>query len=353
MKTDTTRCIRISLAGCLTLVLLAASAAQAVDYRFLDGSNRDLATISFQADLMIGEDEDSELILGQVSSVCVDSAGGIYLAESRIPCVYRLDSDGQFVARFGQEGDGPGDLSQSFRFAMDSAGRIFLAGMGEKVHMMSTDWEYLGGFKRENPGSLVRSLAIAPNGTVAISTPSRTNQTSIDLYSSEHEYLRSFCDTFDKGTDWEPRFASSYAGGRLALGADGFLYFIQSAPYDLRKFTAAGELVASTTSGGAEFVPEPPLPEIDGDRVFFAMSWGTTGIAVLPDGSILTSAWRMRDDDSKKSLFCLYDSDLNLLARSEFEGIMVVNGQDGQGRVFLFCRGDEYNVVTRNTVAFR
>lgn len=58
---------------------------------------------------------DSDLIMGDISSVAVDSNGDVYIADSDQLTIHRFTSDGSFIESFGRDGDGPGEFRSLLR----------------------------------------------------------------------------------------------------------------------------------------------------------------------------------------------------------------------------------------------
>lgn len=170
------RCLILSLA-----LILAAASARA--YELVPQANAvdaDLPGLELEVDLVIGADEDGEVILGSVSSVAVAPDGDIFLCDMRLNLVYRLDESGQLLATLGQAGEGPGDLGFTSVIAMGPDGRIRLASRGSRVDVLDGEWNVLGGFDRPNPGTDLRSLGFAPNGDLFVAAANVHGGTMID-----------------------------------------------------------------------------------------------------------------------------------------------------------------------------
>lgn len=318
---------------------------------FLPGSNEGLPQISFSNNLVIGASSDSPII-GGISSVAVNNEGHIFVSETRIPCIYKFDSSGKLLAQFGQKGDGPGDLSIGTRIAIDSSNRIIVAGMSGDVQIMDSDWNYVGGFQRENPGNMVRSILTSPSGSVLIATLGLMDKTTVDEYSADLKYTRSFASTF-AGEDEDWRYESAYAGGYIFSASDGSLLFAQLSPYEIRRYSNDKNLISKTNEGGIDFVPEPPRPDFSAERVSIRFPYGTTGIVSLKDGTVLTSSWRTSDNDLTQSLFCLYNKDLELIGRSIYKDFHSIKGIDKEGQVFLFSRDDSSIRISRAQIILK
>lgn len=101
-------------------------------------------------------------------------------------------------------------------------------------------------------------------------------------------------------------------------------------------------------------MPEPLRPEPEGDRVKFIMLWGGSGIERLPDGRIITSSWRREKNGNgvyeTTSRLCLYDADLDLVARSDFADGLSLKGIGPDGRLYFSRHTDEEQTVLRATL---
>ena len=64
--------------------------------------------------------------ISTVRRLAVDGLGNIYLLDDSQNQVYQYDADGNFVDRFGSEGDGPGLLASPEDLTVDGQGRIYI-----------------------------------------------------------------------------------------------------------------------------------------------------------------------------------------------------------------------------------
>ena len=105
------------LALCSMLVPLAAG-AQARRASMFEGV----------VDLVIGgpNDERDDYLIHATSGLQLDNAGRIYVGESKGGTVRIFSPAGELLARFGQSGQGPGDLAQPSGFAFDLKGLLWV-----------------------------------------------------------------------------------------------------------------------------------------------------------------------------------------------------------------------------------
>lgn len=68
----------------------------------------------------------SKTEISSVRRLAVDGLGNIYLLDDSQHQVYRFDAEGNFVDRFGSDGDGPGLLDSPEDLIVDGQGRIYI-----------------------------------------------------------------------------------------------------------------------------------------------------------------------------------------------------------------------------------
>ena len=307
------------------------------------------ADLHLDWDLSIGGSEDEfAALIGHATDVVVDSSGRIYVADMAMghQCIHKLDADGSYIKRLGQPGDGPGDIMFGVVMAIDDSDRLYITGFGNRVDILDTDGNFLDSFPRENSGGVPRSISVGPDGEVVIAAMDVINQTTIDRYDSRHRHVRSFSDSFGVGKNLDWRLEDSYGGGFAEIDLKGNVLFTQLAPFEIRAFSPADELLFKTTSGGEAFVPPPPRPETNESGFTVRHPWASTGIVVLPEIGILNSAYR-KDGDDVTTLLTLHDHDGALKATKELAGLRTIVGSDREGRVFFYTRDEEAPRVER------
>jgi hypothetical protein len=304
--------------------------------------------IVFEPDLVIESDEDeSEFLIGRVSSVVVDSHGTIYVGDSQLVSVLKFSDSGEFLGKFGSEGPGPGEIMKHFTMGIDAHDRLAFAGVSGRVTLLDTEGNFLDEFLRDQPGWFTSSLQFDSKGELYTVSANMLTHQMIQEYSPKGEFLRSFGDTYAVGTNEDPRSEQTYASGKLAIAPADTLFYVQSTPYELRKYSCDGILLAKTNEGAGEFVP--PHPKVDWTRSPIAVSFmgGATGIAIRPDALVVTTAFRRLEDDTEESMLCCYDSQLHLLGSKQLSGVLILRSCDSRGRIFVSSRGDVGPVITR------
>jgi len=115
----------------------------------------------------------------------------------------------------------------------------------------------------------------------------------------------------------------------------------------VRVFDRTGVLLQSTSSGGEDVVNPPEMPEIKGESVSYRSLSSSTGLVALPDGEILTSAYRAIEGEHRQSYCFLHDEDLTLLGRYEQPGLLMAKSVSHNGFVYFFERTESGNRVLR------
>lgn len=336
-------CGHLTAIAALSLILAVPSVARAA---------APLPSLTITPDLVLGgPDVEEDYIFDSISSVVEDSRGNLYVMDAKAPALYRFDPDGVLLATLTAAGEGPGDLVNFGTIAIDARDRIHVAGNGGRVQVLTPELRHDSSFERALPALFARSLAVFPDGTLAVAAIDPERHTTIHLFAAGGAHLRSFCDSFGAGRNLPPHGERTYGGGMLAAAPGERLLYVQLAPYLVRILDLTGKVLRQTEAGGADFVTEPEIPEWKDGRLTFRFSSMSTGIAPLPDGRILVSAMQRDDAGNARSLLCLYDAALNLLARHQQDGLLIVAGHGSGGRVFFTDRGEEGTRVLRARVA--
>jgi ribosomal protein L7/L12/DNA-binding beta-propeller fold protein YncE/DNA-directed RNA polymerase subunit RPC12/RpoP len=80
-----------------------------------------------------------------IADIAVDGVGNIYLIGDDTSTIYKYAPNGQLLARFGSEGDSPGQFKVPGSIAVDGQGRIYVSDF-KGIQVFATDGRYLGQF---------------------------------------------------------------------------------------------------------------------------------------------------------------------------------------------------------------
>ncbi len=304
--------------------------------------------IALEPDLVIGSEPDRDgVLLHHVNSIVVDSHGDLYFGDFGLYQIDHFSDSGEFLGKFGSAGAGPGELMDLFVMGIDDRDRLAFAGIGGRVTLLDTEGKFLDEFIREESGPSTYSLKFDSSGSLYIVSPVALHHQVIQVYSPQWKLLRSFGDTYAVGKEVDIRDEGFHAAGYLDIGPKGALYYVQRTPYELRKYTPDGALLASTDEGAGDFVPPPPVIDYTHGSFKVGFPGGSTGIEVRPDSLVITTAYRRLEDGAKESMLCCYDAQLHLLASERIEGIFSLLGHDPKGRIFVRTETDTGPLVTR------
>jgi len=302
-------------------------------------------------DLVLGSEEDeAEYFFGTIASVVEDSRGNIYVVDASQMSVLKFQPDGEYLGRMGQAGEGPTDLMRFLHLTIDAHDHIHFTGMGERVEIVDLDWQPVDAFARINVENIANSLAVFDDGGTVIVSPNTSQHTSLDLYDASHQHILSFSDTYAVDLDLPARIESVFSGGSVAITTREEILYLQRAPYVVRVFDRAGVLLRSTSTGGEDVVDPPEMPEIKGESVSYRSLSSSTGLVSLPDGEILTTAYRFIEDEHRQSYCFFHDENLTLLGRYEQPGFLMAKSVSHNGSVYFAERTESGNRVLRAKV---
>ncbi len=282
----------------------------------------------------------SDVVIGYITAACVDSASNIYAADLRMKCIYKFNSNGKYLETYDSYGEGPGDLMFGAVIAIDSKSRMYMAGMGGRVQILDTNWEYIGGFDREHPEGFARSIAVAPSGHIFIGAVDIIEQTAFDVYDSHFTLLGSFSETFGAGTKLDWRTESLFAGGYLTIGPNEELYYVQMTPFEVRKFNKDLKFDTKTVDAGGEFVLPPPEVQFSEGKAKASLGSAASGIVALESGDVVVTAYRKEGQSGTESLVIVYSSQLELIAKAVVNGVYTVAGRNNNGAVFFWMKDE-------------
>ena len=110
--------------------------------------------------------------------VGADSAGNLFVSDSRNNRIAKFHRDGRFIAAWGDTGSAPGQFRDPSRLVVDRRGFVYVADTGNaRLQKFDLDgnllevWDDAG----SGPGTFVRPFALAldPSGNVYVSDPGR------------------------------------------------------------------------------------------------------------------------------------------------------------------------------------
>lgn len=312
------------------------------------------ASLTFTEDLRI-DPTGTDAEFGAIAGVLVAPDGTIFVLDDGFGTIHAFDDAGRHLRSFGEQGEGPGDLPRYMQGAIDPDGNLLLAGSRSSIARLDPYGELVGSVPLPRSPS-VHSLFTLDDGTIGMSW------TCVDWY-SEHpdppelvhlfapdgETLASFAGSSWWSDDYDMAWAASLLASRSCAAADGSsILFLQCNPFELRLYQRDGTLVASTREGLDDFVPEPRLPEVEGNSTRFSSAGGGAyGLVVVPGGDVLVSALRVDPEDLDHDYaaepdftprvlraVCVFDGQLGLRAQVRGRSVPALVAADGSGRLW-------------------
>jgi len=172
------------------------------------------------------------------------------------------------------------------------------------------------------------------------------SQLIIHRFSPSGELLASFCDSYAKGKDVDWRVEQVLAGGTIDIDNDGHIYYTQIWPYEIRRFSAKGELVA-TISPINRHIASPVIEERSEEIVVGPVA-GSFGIVVMngPNKRILNVTRSPTSSTGKMvTVLDLFDPDGTLVASCRSTPELKLVCQDADGRLYGIDGDDKPKLV--------
>jgi hypothetical protein len=109
--------------------------------------------------------------LGAVSNVkvVVDGLGNFYVLSAIDPAVFKFSPNGDYVDRFGQEGDATGDFTSPYAMTIDNQGRLYISDF-DGIMVFNSNGTYIDTIR---VSSYVYGMTFAPDGKLWAVTGSK------------------------------------------------------------------------------------------------------------------------------------------------------------------------------------
>lgn len=315
--------------GILAFSMLLSVSARAAEPVVVQNSDKPLwdstHSIDFKENLRIGDDEDDNKMFGQRISLAADSKGRIIVADYNQNLVRRYNASGEFLGAIGRGGEGPGEYRNIMIIATDSKDNIYIGGQG-RVSIFDGGGAFVREFMDESHG-VARGIRSLSDGSLLISEYDYPTDTALQKY-VDGKHVAHFCGVY-KLAEEDKMALIGYLGGSLDVGPDGSIYFTQICPYEIRKFTPAGDLVMRVKRQN-DFVSFPKVEKID-NGVSISGGCASWGIFVLPDGKFINLV-----AGRNINVFDLFDKDGRLLLTQRSEKSFVPQWLDAASNAYWF-----------------
>lgn len=294
---------------------------------------------------LAGDDEENGLIFGRIADIAVDSRGRMWILDRGFSCVKAYDPDSLTIQTVGRKGEGPGEFDQPSAIAVDAADRIYVASQGGRIGIFASNGEWIEEFRDPYRGGYITGVNITPTALyVACFDP--VHDKVVHRYDAQHRYLSSFSDSWSVMNPMPPEEEYFCNGGCIDVDADGYVYYTQFTPYEIRKFSPDGELLLTIHRENKYM--KPPRIERYGDTATFHGFSGSFCILALSNGMIMNVLNYLPNDEdftSSKTVIDLFDAEGHLLKSTVKEGRITIRCRDAQGRLYASRESDVPEVV--------
>jgi len=114
--------------------------------------------LTLEKDLTIGgSDQDTEKVFNQLLSLDVDDRGNIFILSNREAGVFVYDNQGNFLIKFGNRGQGPGEFQSPVSISVQ-ANKIMIADQARKISFFDRQGNFLNSFSTTQYSLLMASL---------------------------------------------------------------------------------------------------------------------------------------------------------------------------------------------------
>jgi sugar lactone lactonase YvrE len=191
---------------------------------------------------------DENLAFNMPSDIILDDTGNIYILDSGNCRVQKFDPEGNFLASFGREGQGPGEFNSPASLDFDAEGNLVIAdGRSRKIQIFSTEGSLLKTITMtKTPLSRVYALnsgLMATVGTLGYDVEVKEKKPLpklIRLLDYEGNIHREFGEMFDYKY---PMLNQRGNGFQFVVDANDFIYLAFSVQNRIDKYSPDGKLL--------------------------------------------------------------------------------------------------------------
>lgn len=249
------------------------------------------------------------------------------------------------------EGEGPGHFFSPMTVSTDATDHVYVASTG-RVSIWDDEGNYVDEFRHGLSG-WVRSVAVVEGHGLFLACLDILEHKVIHKYNFGHEPQVSFCDSYAVGADVAPPVEQFAGGGSVAIGPNGFIYFTQLYPYEIRIFTPDGSLLTRIEREN-DFTIAPAMRKLDSGGMNLRMGTMSGPIMMLGNDVFINMVFipRSGDEGSMDTVIDAFHIDGRLLTTNRFENRTVsLRCADRLGRVYAADR-EEFPRVVRYRISF-
>ncbi|MFH0813302.1 MAG: 6-bladed beta-propeller [Pseudomonadota bacterium] len=270
--------------------------------------------------------------------IALDGDGNFYVADTGNNRIQKFTSDGQFVAKWGTQGNEDGEFLGPSAIALDSSGYVYVVDTGNnRIQKFTTNGQFVAkwGTQGSGDGQLVEpsSFALDTSGYVYVAD---TGNNRIQKFTSDGQFVTKWGSSGSANSEFNHPSA-------ITVDASGYVYVADTDNHRIQKFTANGQFVAQwgrQGEGDGEF-SEPSGLAVDGtgyvyvadfsDRIQkftsggqFVTTWGRYGGRnsefIYPHGLAVDSSGYVYVADTENNRIQKFTSDGQFVAKFASSG---------------------------------
>jgi len=220
------------------------------------------------------------------NGVALDSSGNVYVADTGNNRIQKFTSSGQFITKWGSEGNGDGQFSSPHGIALDSNGNIYVADTGNnRIQKFTSSGQFITKWGSEGNGdgefSVPRSIALDSSGNIYVAEEWNHR---IQKFASNGQFI----------TKWGSRGSGNgqflYPYG-IALDSSGNVYVTDTYNHRIQEFTSGGQFVTkwgSKGSGNGQFSYPKGIALDSNGNVYVAEEWNHRIQKFASNGQFIT-----------------------------------------------------------------
>ncbi len=187
--------------------------------------------------LSIGKtDGKDEEMLYRINDIKVDSEGIIYISERSTKSVKKFNAKGEFIMKFGREGDGPGEFRDPIKVFISRNKDVCVLDQKGVISRFSNNGEFINSFKIKN---YAYDFVISSSEKFYVFENVYSGK-KISIYDKTGKILDSFGDISKRKNASETGFVNT---GLMAIDDKDNIYLSYNQPYKIEKYDKTGKLI--------------------------------------------------------------------------------------------------------------
>lgn len=204
-----------------------------------------LIKMIIEEDFTIGEGESEEDMFSEITSVAVDNDGYIYILDRKEKKVKVFDSKGKFVRKFGEQGQGPGEMNMPIFVQITPNNELVVEdAVNRKLMFFSLEGEFLESLSTAKAAGLVAILIDSKGNLIgqAVVPAEKKLIREVKKYDKDLNPLFTI-DSLDFTSLIEGKINPYRLGSYYVLGREDNIIYGYPEEYEIRIFNPEGKLI--------------------------------------------------------------------------------------------------------------